>query len=108
VLAFRRIFGTDRGRQNDNLNGNPADVILTHMIALTDSPSKDDVGGPGNKAENQVYHTGSREHCVPTCIGGSGRRGESQLASGWRIYNELAETGPDLVRTMADDWIVDG
>jgi hypothetical protein len=59
VLASRRIFGTDRGRQNDNLNGNPADVVFTHMIALTDSPLKDDVGGPGNKAENQVYHTGS-------------------------------------------------
>ena len=59
MLASRRIFGTDRGRENDNLNGNLADVVLTHMIALTDSPSKDDVGGPGNKEENQVYNTGS-------------------------------------------------
>jgi hypothetical protein len=79
------------------------------MIALTDSPSKDDdVGGPGNKAENQVYYIGSGTTVSLLALEGALEGGESQLASGWRICNELAETRSDLVRTTADDWIVDG
>ena len=34
--------------------------------------------------------------------------GESKLASSWRVYNELAETRPDLIRTLSENWDFDG
>ena len=101
-------IGTDRGRQDSNLNGQPADVVLTHIIDLTDTSSKDNVGGPENTAERQVYHTDSGNIVSLLSLEEAVEGGESQLASSWRIYNELAETRPDLVRTLAEDWVVDG
>lgn len=34
--------------------------------------------------------------------------GESLTASGWRMYNELARTRPDLIHVLADDWLIPG
>ncbi|KAJ3517448.1 hypothetical protein NLJ89_g502 [Agrocybe chaxingu] len=34
--------------------------------------------------------------------------GTSRISSSWRVYNELAEKRPDLVKTLAEPWVVDG
>lgn len=42
------------------------------------------------------------------CLGTAARGGESKLASSWRVYNELAKTRPDVIKTLSDDWIFNG
>jgi hypothetical protein len=101
-------IGPDRGRQDDKLDGKPADVVLTHIIDLTNTYLQDIVGGPENIADGQVYHTDAGNIVGLIALGEAAAGGESQLASSWRIYNELAKTRPDLVRTLAEDWVVDG
>jgi hypothetical protein len=33
--------------------------------------------------------------------------GQSYLSSSWKVYNELAATRPDLIRTLAEPWAAD-
>jgi hypothetical protein len=42
------------------------------------------------------------------CLSPAAKGGETILASSWNVYNELAETHPDLIHTLQrDDWVHD-
>jgi len=51
-----------------------------------------------------VFHTDSGDVIALLCLETAAEGGESMLSSSWRVYNELAATRPDLVRTLAEPW----
>ncbi|KAF8890086.1 hypothetical protein BD779DRAFT_1671450 [Infundibulicybe gibba] len=49
------------------------------------------------------YRHGSR-YCILFALQTAAEGGTSRISSSWRVYNELAATRPDLVRTLAEPW----
>jgi hypothetical protein len=100
--------GTARGRQDHEFEGKPADVVLTHIKDLRNTPEKDSIGAPAYTNDQQVFHTDSGDIVSLLALSEAAVGGESQLASSWRVYNELAKERPDLIGTLAENWVVDG
>ncbi|KAI0453588.1 hypothetical protein F5B21DRAFT_525775 [Xylaria acuta] len=73
-----------RGRQDKEYQGRPADVVLAHIKDLSNVVDTSKIGAPAYTTEKQSY-----------------------LSSSWRVYNELASTRPDLIRTLAEPWAFD-
>ena len=96
-----------RGRQDTKIHGRPADVVLTHITDLTGSANDGVIGSPAYTADKQVFHTDSGDIVSLFALETAGEGGASKLASTWRVYNELARTRPDIVRTLAEDWDVE-
>ncbi|RMZ87064.1 hypothetical protein DV736_g5712, partial [Chaetothyriales sp. CBS 134916] len=96
-----------RARQDSKYNGEPADVVLAHIKDLSTVEDKSTIGAPAYTADKQVFHTDSSDIVSLFCLSPAAEGGESRLASTWRVYNELAATRPDLIETLAQDWIAD-
>jgi hypothetical protein len=96
-----------RGRQDNQYNEQPADVVLAHIKDLTGKVSANSIGAPAYTAEKQVFHTDAGDVIALFALGESAEGGQSYLSSSWRVYNELAATRPDLVRTLAEPWTFD-
>ncbi|KAL1988656.1 hypothetical protein VTN96DRAFT_8356 [Rasamsonia emersonii] len=97
-----------RGRQDRQFEGKPADVVLNHIKDLSNTADKDRIGAPAYTTEKQVFHTDAGDIVSLFALSVAAEGGQSQLASSWRVYNELAETRPDLIHTLAEDWPFDG
>lgn len=95
-----------RGRQ-DRYVAAGEDVVLTHIRDLTATVDAAAIGAPAYTADKQVFHTDSGDVIALFALGAAAEGGESFLSSSWRVYNELAETRPDLVRTLAEPWAAD-
>lgn len=95
-----------RARQDTNIDGKPADVVLAHVKDLTDL-TQDVIGSPAYTADKQVFHTDSGDIVSLFALQTASEGGASKLASTWRVYNELASTRPDLIRTLSEDWDVE-
>ncbi|CEJ93567.1 hypothetical protein VHEMI09147 [[Torrubiella] hemipterigena] len=96
-----------RGRQDTIFQGKPADVMILHIKDLTKTMDVQNITAPAFTSETQVFHTDSGDVVALFALGIAAEGGQSKLASSWRIYNELAATRPDLIRTLADSWPVD-
>ncbi|KAL8344034.1 hypothetical protein RB601_004517 [Gaeumannomyces tritici] len=103
-----------RGRQDHVYEGKAADVTLTHIVDLTSrrrsgtgTGSGSVIGSPAYTADKQVFHTDSGDVVSLFALGEAASGGASKLASTWHVYNELARTRPDLVRTLTEDWPVE-
>lgn len=96
-----------RGRQDHQHNGKPADVVMNHIKDLTAVYDANKLGAPAYTADKQVFHTDSGDVISLLCLEEAAEGGESKLSSSWRVYNEIAETRPDLIRTLAESWPVE-
>ncbi|KIW94281.1 uncharacterized protein Z519_05597 [Cladophialophora bantiana CBS 173.52] len=96
-----------RARQDSRYNGEPADVVLSHIKDLSASKEGTSIGAPAYTADKQVFHTDSGDIVSLFCLSPAADGGKSRLASTWRVYNELAATRPDLIETLSQDWIAD-
>ena len=96
-----------RGRQDKQSEGKPADVVLSHIKDLSTTTDKDRIGAPAYTAEKQVFHTDIGDIVSLLALSVAAEGGQSKLSSSWRVYNELAKTRPDLVATLADDWVAE-
>ena len=98
-----------RGRQDHTFNGRPADVVLAHVKDLSgqDGAAKQ-IGSPAYTTEKQVFHTDVGDVIALFALSSAAAGGESFLASSWTVYNDLAASRPDLIRTLAEPWAVDG
>ena len=96
-----------RGRQDNKFNGKPADVVLAHIKDLSREVDAHQIGAPAYTTEKQVFHTDSGDVIALFALEAAAEGGESYLSSSWAVYNELAETRPDLIRTLAEAWDVD-
>ncbi|KAK0615557.1 hypothetical protein B0T17DRAFT_538472 [Bombardia bombarda] len=96
-----------RGRQDHQHEGQPADVVLAHIKDLTTTVDASNIGAPSYTADKQVFHTDSGDIVALFALGEAAEGGQSYLSSSWKVYNELAATRPDLIRTLAEPWAVD-
>ena len=96
-----------RGRQDHEHEGKAADVVLAHIKDLSQSEDASRIGAPAYTADKQVFHTDAGDVIALFALGEAAQGGESYLSSSWRVYNELAATRPDLVRTLAEPWAAD-
>jgi hypothetical protein len=96
-----------RGRQDSKYDGKPADVVLNHIKDLSSGKEKAQIGAPAYTADKQVFHTDSGDIVSLFALSTAAAGGQSRLASTWRVYNELAATRPDLIKTLSEDWIAD-
>ncbi|KAG2009034.1 taurine catabolism dioxygenase TauD [Coprinopsis cinerea AmutBmut pab1-1] len=95
--------GTARGRQD------ASGVVLAHIKDLTVSHAQEK-GGIGNSAytsDKQIFHTDIGDLIALMALETAAEGGTSRISSGGRIYNELAATRPDLIKTLSEPWPLD-
>lgn len=93
-----------RGRQDHQYDGKPVDVVLNHIKDLTNKYDASEIGAPAYTTDKQVFHTDSGDIIALLCLEEAAQGGQSKVSSSWRVYNELAKTRPDLIRTLAEPW----
>lgn len=93
-----------RGRQDHQFEGQPADVVLNHIKDMSKVVDASKIGAPAYTTEKQVFHTDAGDVIALFCLETAAEGGQSKLSSSWKVYNELAETRPDLIRTLAEPW----
>lgn len=96
-----------RGRQDNQHQGRPADVVLAHIKDLSSVIDTTKIGAPAYTTEKQVFHTDIGDIIALFALGEAAEGGQSYLSSSWQVYNELASTRPDLIRTLAAPWAFD-
>jgi hypothetical protein len=96
-----------RGRQDSKYNGQPADVVLAHVTDLSAGNDNGVIGSPAYTTDKQVFHTDTGDIVSLYALNVAASGGASKLASTWRVYNELAETRPDLIHTLTKPWDVE-
>ncbi|KAK0733122.1 hypothetical protein B0T26DRAFT_633929 [Lasiosphaeria miniovina] len=96
-----------RARQDSTFQGAPADVVLAHIKDLTANVDTSNIGAPAYTTEKQVFHTDTGDVVALFALSEAADGGQSYLSSSWRVYNELAATRPDLIRTLAEPWAFD-
>ncbi|KAM0242200.1 hypothetical protein ACHAP5_007287 [Fusarium lateritium] len=97
----------ERGRQDSKHNGNPADVVLSHVKDLSSGQEDGVIGSPAYTTDRQVFHTDTGDIVSLFCLQTALEGGASRIASTWRVYNELARTRPDLIHTLSQNWDVE-
>lgn len=100
-------IGPVRGRQDHSWRGKPADVVVAHIKDLTQQVDAHKIGAPAYTTEKQVFHTDAGDIIALFALGEAAEGGQSYLSSSWQVYNVLAETRPDLIRTLAEPWASD-
>ncbi|ORY00880.1 hypothetical protein BCR34DRAFT_627888 [Clohesyomyces aquaticus] len=85
-----------RGRQDNQYDGEPADVVLIHIKDLTEVVDASKIGAPAYTTNKQVFHTDSGDLIALFCLETAAEGGKSKVSSSWRVCNELAATRPDL------------
>ncbi|TFK32118.1 taurine catabolism dioxygenase TauD [Crucibulum laeve] len=82
--------------------------VLSHIKDLSATQPKGAIGGPAYTTDKQVFHTDQGADIVSLfALETAAEGGISRISSSWRVYNELAEKRPDLVRTLAEPWPFD-
>ncbi|KAF8536098.1 hypothetical protein BDD12DRAFT_781852 [Trichophaea hybrida] len=77
------------------------------LVHITDISTKENVGTPAYTNDKQGFHTDISDIVSLLALGVAEKGGSSKLASGYQVYNVLAETRPDLIKTMSEDWPCD-
>ncbi|OQD84378.1 hypothetical protein PENANT_c013G00093 [Penicillium antarcticum] len=101
-------IGSIRGRQDITHEGAPADVMLCHITNLITTGNQKALGAPAFTMDRQIFHTDTGDVVSLLALSEAVEGGESQVVSGWTVYNEIAQSRPDLIRTLAEEWIIDG
>ncbi|KAJ5726072.1 uncharacterized protein N7483_007429 [Penicillium malachiteum] len=93
-----------RGRQDHQYNGNPADVMIAHITDFSSSLEPGSATSPAYTDGEVIFHTDTGNIVSLFALEEPVEGGESLIASGWRVYNELAKLRPDLVEVLATEW----
>ena len=101
VLIYAGIssyVGGQRGLQNTGGG------VLVHIKDLTRTPLAGSIGSPAYTSVPQVFHTDKGDIVSLMALDVAAEGGTSRISSSWRVYNELAETRPDLIKTLSEPW----
>lgn len=100
-------IGGTFGRQDHQFNGQPADVMMAHITDFRKKDADEKRFTLAAYTDGEViFHTDVGDIVSLFALGEPEAGGESLIASGWRVYNELARTRPDLVRVLAEEWLI--
>jgi len=102
-------IGRIRGRQDKKIiDGVQQSQMLNHIKDLSQTSVASQIGAPAYTTDKQVFHTDAGDIVSLFALNTAASGGESKLASSWRVYNELAKTRPDVIKTLSEDWAFDG
>ncbi|KAL2062016.1 hypothetical protein VTL71DRAFT_6282 [Oculimacula yallundae] len=102
-------IGSIRGRQDSKLvDGVKQSSMLNHIKDLSKTSVAGNIGAPAYTTDKQVFHTDAGDIVSLFSLNVAAKGGESKLASSWRVYNELARTRPDIIKTLSENWVFDG
>jgi hypothetical protein len=102
-------IGSIRGRQDSKIIDDvKQSSMLNHIKDLSQTSVAASIGAPAYTTDKQVFHTDAGDIVSLFCLSPAAKGGESKLASSWRVYNELARTRPDIIKTLSEDWVFDG
>ncbi|KAK6354876.1 hypothetical protein TWF696_004007 [Orbilia brochopaga] len=93
--------GGQRGRQDGKGS------VLAHIKDLRSTHDIKEIGNAAYTTDAQVFHTDAGDLIALIALEVAAEGGVSRISSSWRIYNELASTRPDLVKTLSDPWVLD-
>ncbi|KAJ5738630.1 hypothetical protein N7493_001785 [Penicillium malachiteum] len=93
-----------RGRQDHQYNGKPMDVMIAHITDFSSSVEPSLATLPAYTDGEVIFHTDTGDIVSLFTLEEPIEGGESLIASGWRVYNELAKMRPDLIEVLATDW----
>ena len=80
--------------------------VLSHVKDLTRTKLAGSIGGPAFTSVAQVFHTDQGTDLVSLmALDVAAEGGTSRISSFGRVYNELAETRPDLIKTLSEPWV---
>ena len=96
--------GSRRGVQE---RGEDSRVVLAHIKDLTETHPLKTIGAPAYTTDKQVFHTDAGDIISLFVLQTAVEGGLSRISSSWRVYNELAETRPDLIKTLSEPWVFD-
>jgi hypothetical protein len=82
--------------------------VLAHIKDLSKTHLAKTIGAPAYTTDKQVFHTDVGDIVALFALETAHEGGVSRISSSWRVYNELAETRPDLIKTLSEDWPFDG
>ena len=99
-------IGSIFGRQDGRFEGQPADVMMAHITDFRESKDDQRFTLAAYTDSEVIFHTDVGDVVSLFALGEPASGGESQIASGWKVYNELAQSRPDLVHTLADNWLI--
>lgn len=99
--------GPIRGRQDNQYDGKPADVVINHIKDLSQKYDASKIGAPAYTTDKQVFHTDSGDIVALLCLEEAAEGGQSKVSSSWRVYNELASQRPDLIKTLSEPWVTE-
>lgn len=95
--------GPARGRQDGS------GAVLAHIKDLSASHAheKGKIGNAAYTSAAQVFHTDTGDLIALLALQTAAEGGVSRISSSSRVYNELAATRPDLVKTLSEPWPLD-
>ncbi|RDB25525.1 hypothetical protein Hypma_006210 [Hypsizygus marmoreus] len=82
--------------------------VIAHIKDLSQTHPANIIGAPAYTTDKQVYHTDAGDIIALFALETAAEGGTSRISSSWKVYNELAETRPDLIKTLSDPWPLDG
>jgi hypothetical protein len=82
--------------------------MLNHIKDLSQTSVATSIGASAYTTDKQAFHTDAGDIVSLFCLNTAVKGGESKLASSWTVYNELAPTRPDIIKTLSEDWAFDG
>ncbi|KAJ3514730.1 hypothetical protein NLJ89_g2199 [Agrocybe chaxingu] len=94
--------GSLRGVQDKGVS------VVGHIKDLTETHPLKTIGGPAYTTDKQVFHTDAGDIISLYVLETAAEGGTSRISSSWRVYNELVETRPDLIKTLSEPWPFDG
>ncbi|PPQ82715.1 hypothetical protein CVT26_001034, partial [Gymnopilus dilepis] len=83
------------------------DSVLAHIKDLTETHPLKTIGAPAYTTDKQVFHTDIGDIISLFVLETAAEGGVSRISSSWKVYNELAETRPDLIKTLSEPWPLD-
>lgn len=96
-------LGRQRGKQD------ATGSVLLHIkdLSISHAHEKGNRGNTAYTTAKQVFHSDLGDLIALMALETAAEGGTSRLSSDGYIYNELAATRPDLIRTLAEPWHLD-
>jgi hypothetical protein len=95
--------GSARGKQDGT------GAVLAHIkdLSVSHAHEKGRIGNAAYTTAEQVFHTDVGDLIALLALQSAAEGGVSRISSGGRVYNELAATRPDLIKTLSEPWPLD-